>query len=194
MGAVGQTACDPGRLWSAKGRSLDPAARPRQLYFSQEKRHNLATQGNGRSLEKTDPNSAGKPTRPILVAGIAVLSFVVALGVLYAVGSKSRRSREGEAGFLHPEIKPFDARKTKQIFQLLLNGGLQTVVAVNAADQEQIGLIQARLKEQAEKFQNGDFSDSAMIHGGETPELAEMRLGVKQITIRYDPMSDGGQI
>jgi len=145
-------------------------------------------------LEKTDPNSAGKPTRPILVAGIAVLSFVVALGVLYAVGSKSRRSREGEAGFLHPEIKPFDARKTKQIFQLLLNGGLQTVVAVNAADQEQIGLIQARLKEQAEKFQNGDFSDSAMIHGGETPELAEMRLGVKQITIRYDPMSDGGQI
>ena len=136
----------------------------------------------------------GKLTRPILVAGIAVLSFVVALGALYAVGSKSRRSREGGAGSLHPEIKPFDARKTKQIFQLLLNGGLQTVVAVNAEDQEQIGLIQARLKERAEKFQNGDFSDAVMIPGDETPELAEMRLGVKQITIRYDPMSDGGQI
>ena len=139
-------------------------------------------------------NSAGKVKGSVLIAGIAVLSFVVALGLLYAVGSKSRRSRAGDTGSLQPEIKPFDARKTKQIFQLLLNGGLQTVVALNAADQKQIGLIQARLKDQAEKFQNGDFSDSVMIHGDETPELAEMRLGVKQITIRYDPLSDGGQI
>ncbi len=141
-----------------------------------------------------NPNSAVKFKGPVLVAGIAVLSFIVALGALYAVGSRSKRNRAGNAESSNSETRPFDTRKAKQIFQLLLNGGLQTVVIIDTADQEQIVLIQARLKDQAEKFQKGDFSDSVMIHGNDMPGLAEMQLGVKQITIRYDPLSDGGQI
>jgi hypothetical protein len=139
-------------------------------------------------------NSASKLKGSVFVVGIAVLSFVVALGVLYALGSKSRRSRGGDAESLSSKSKPFDPRKTKQIFQLLLNGGLQTVIIINPADEEQIALIQTRLKEQAERFQKGDFSDSLIIPGTEMPGVAEMQLGVKQITIRYDPLSDGGQI
>ena len=138
--------------------------------------------------------STGKVKGVVFVAGIAVLSFVVALGILYALGSKSRRGRSGDAESLNAEVKPFDPRKTKQMFQLLLDGGLQTVVIVNPADDEQIVLIQRRLRRQAESFQKGDFSDVLVTPGTEMPGVAEMQLGVKQITIRYEPLSDGGQI
>jgi hypothetical protein len=89
---------------------------------------------------------------------------------------------------------PFDLDQTMHVFQSLDDGGLQTVRAKDPANREQIALIQAHLKEEAEKFQRGDFSDPAKIHGEGMPGLAELRAGAGQIEIQYTPLPDGAQI
>jgi hypothetical protein len=128
-----------------------------------------------------------------LVAGVAVLSFVVALGFLYSRTSMSH-SRQGDVALRGAEVMPFNLDKTKHIFEHLANGGLQTVVARDPSDKEQIGLIQAHLKDEAEKFSRGDFSDPARIHGENMPGLADLKAGAAKIEIRYAALSNGAQI
>jgi hypothetical protein len=89
---------------------------------------------------------------------------------------------------------PFDRTKTKQMFQLLLNGGLHTVTVLDGADGGQIGLVQGRLRDDAERFQRGDFSDPPGVRGADLPGAAELKVNAKQITIRYYALADGGQI
>jgi hypothetical protein len=80
------------------------------------------------------------------------------------------------------------------VFQSLEDGGLQTVSAKDPADREQIALIQAHLKEEADKFQQGNFSDPAKIHGEEMPGLAALRTGAGHINIQYTPLPHGAQL
>jgi hypothetical protein len=66
--------------------------------------------------------------------------------------------------------------------------------SVGAIVGKQIGLIQGHLKEEAEKFRRGDFSDPARIHGHDMAGLAELKTGFRQIDIQYRPLSNGGEI
>jgi len=61
------------------------------------------------------------------------------------------------------------------------NGGLRQVVADNASDTEQIARIRSQLQDEAAKFQRGNFSDPAAIHGGAMPGLAELQQGYAQL-------------
>ncbi len=74
------------------------------------------------------------------------------------------------------------------------NGGLQQVVADNASDTEQIARIRSQLQDEAAKFQRGNFSDPAAIHGGAMPGLAELQQGYAQINVVYAELPDGAQI
>ncbi len=89
---------------------------------------------------------------------------------------------------------PFDLEQTMHHFQSLDDGGLQTVMAKDPGNQEQIALIQAHLQEEAAKFERGDFSDPAKIHGEDMPGLAKLKAGAGQIDIQYLPLPDGAQI
>ena len=50
---------------------------------------------------------------------------------------------------------PFDLEQTVHHFQPLENGGLQMVTVKDPSNSTQIALIQAHLKEEAEKFPPG---------------------------------------
>jgi hypothetical protein len=128
-----------------------------------------------------------------LIGGVGLLSFVVALGFLYSRTSMSH-SRQTKVALRGAEAMPFNLDKTKHIFEHLANGGLQTIVVRDPSDQEQIGLVQAHLKDEAEKFRRGDFSDSARIHGENMPGLADLTAGASKIEIRYAALSNGAQI
>ena len=52
---------------------------------------------------------------------------------------------------------------------------MQTVTVKDPSNSTQIPLIQAHLKEEAEKFHRGDFSDPAKIHGEHMPGLAALQ-------------------
>jgi hypothetical protein len=64
----------------------------------------------------------------------------------------------------------------------------------DSANAQQITLIQSHLQHEAGKFQRGDFSDPARIHGDEMPGLTELKSGFAQIEIRYTALPNGGEI
>lgn len=89
---------------------------------------------------------------------------------------------------------PFDLEQTLHIFQKTDYGGLQDVIARDPSNTAQINLIREHLQDMAGKFQKGDFSGPAEIHGSSMPGLAEIRAGVSRINIQYSPLPNGGRI
>ncbi|MEO1620312.1 MAG: hypothetical protein AAFU53_04665, partial [Cyanobacteria bacterium J06632_3] len=55
-------------------------------------------------------------------------------------------------------------------------------------------LIQSHLQEESTKFQAGDFSAPAKIHGEDMPGLTSLQSGFSDINVQYTALSDGGQI
>ncbi len=89
---------------------------------------------------------------------------------------------------------PFDLERTTHVFATRSGGGIQTVVADESDDSEQVGLVRAHLGEEAEKFRRGELDDPGRIHGMEMPGLAELEAGAGRIEIVYADVPAGGQI
>ncbi len=134
----------------------------------------------------------GYPHRPTMwVAGIITL-------ILLSVGFLHRKStvhlRQAEVAARGMQVMPFDLESTTHIFQPLPDGGLQTVLADNPTDTDQIALIQTHLQEEAQKFSTGDFSDPATIHGHTMPGLQQLASNASNIQVQYTPIPEGAEI
>jgi hypothetical protein len=130
----------------------------------------------------------------LLVAGTVVLAVMVVLAFLYSRGVFTPRSRQAEVAARGAQVMPFDLEQTTHVFQPLDDGGLQTVTAKDPSNRQQIALIQAHLKEEADKFGRGDFSDPATIHGEDMSGLAALRAGAGHIEVQYTTLPNGAQI
>jgi hypothetical protein len=128
------------------------------------------------------------------VARRVVLVALALCGLLASTGVGSAQTRQEEVAKRGAQVMPFDLEQTMHMFQTLDDGGRQTVTAKDPANSQQIALIQAHLQEEAAKFQRGDFSDSATIHGEDMPGLAALKAGARQIAIQYTPLPNGAQI
>jgi hypothetical protein len=80
---------------------------------------------------------------------------------------------------------PFDISKTVPMVKMTESGGIQRVVAKDPSDNDQMRLIRRHLMQEAEKFQRGDFSDPAKLHGDGLPGLRELQAGASRISISY---------
>jgi hypothetical protein len=67
-------------------------------------------------------------------------------------------------------------------------------VAREAHDSAQIKLIRQHLRHEAEKFQQGDYSDPARLHGATMPGLKALKANAAQIKVMYAELPDGAQI
>jgi hypothetical protein len=145
-------------------------------------------------MKVTDIHPRNLPTTTLLLAVSACLTLMVLSGTASGTEGSSTAARQAEVATRGAQVMPFDLEQTMHHFQSLDNGGLQTVTAKDPGNQEQIALIQAHLKEEAEKFHRGDFSDPAKIHGENMPGLVELKAKAGQIEIQYLPLPDGAQI
>jgi hypothetical protein len=59
---------------------------------------------------------------------------------------------------------------------------------------DQIILIQQHLREEAARFQHGDYSDPTTLHGAEMPGLKELQLGAPRIKVSYSNLPKGAEI
>ncbi len=125
-----------------------------------------------------------------VVAGVIALLSLIAL----TKSHHQHQIRQAEVAAKGAEVMPFALDQTTHIFEPLDNGGLQTVIAKDATDTTQIGLIQAHLAEEAAKFQSGNFSDPAMIHGHDMPGLKVLSTGHRDIEIQYTALPNGAKI
>ena len=91
-------------------------------------------------------------------------------------------------------VMPFHLEKTQHIFNKTEHGGIQQVIAKDAADTEQIGLIRQHLADISERFKQGDFSKQRRIHGDDMPGLLDLIGNYPRITFNYRELPNGAEI
>jgi hypothetical protein len=91
-------------------------------------------------------------------------------------------------------VMPFDISKTMHIFKMTEYGGVQRVIAKDPGATDQIALIQQHLRHEAERFQQGDYSDPAKLHGADMPGLEDLQAGASRIKVSYAALPAGAEI
>lgn len=91
-------------------------------------------------------------------------------------------------------VMPFDIAKTIHIFKMTESGGIEQVLVRDPRDTDQIALIRRHLEHEAGKFQRGDYSEPAKLHGSDMPGLKELEENASQIRVSYSELSRGAQI
>ena len=136
-------------------------------------------------------------------AGAApVLAPVLALALALATGcggddgaaDDELAERQEEVAERGAEVMPFDLDATTHRFVPTDDGLVQTVVADDPGDAEQVRLVREHLAEEAERFRAGDFADPAAIHGHDMPGLAELEAGAGEIDVHLADVEGGGEI
>jgi len=92
------------------------------------------------------------------------------------------------------KVMPFDLTKTIHIFQMTDSGGVERVIVKDASAKDQAAMIQQHLKQEAEAFQRGDYSDPASLHGENMPGLKDLHAGASHIKVSYSALPTGAEI
>jgi len=121
-----------------------------------------------------------------------ILSVVIVLLVNCTPGfSESRQEHIHHMGHT---VMPFALNKTTHIFKMTETGGILSVIVKDPADAQQITLIRQHLQDEAERFQKGDYSDPATLHGEDMPGLKELSAGAARVTVTYASTPPGAEI
>lgn len=125
-----------------------------------------------------------------LVLSLIAVAAAVSLPVL-AAGAQ----RQAEVAKLGADVMPFSLKATTHVFTKSAQGGIQRVVAKNAADTRQFTLVREHLHDIQAQFQKGDFSGPSHIHGAEIPGLAELQAAkTGQVSIDYKEVKAGAEL
>ncbi|MBN0989445.1 hypothetical protein [Amphritea pacifica] len=128
------------------------------------------------------------------VCCIAKALQTAVLLLLISVASASAQTTQEQVHQMSHHVMPFTMSETMHVFTMTEFGGVQKVVAKDAAAHDQIAMIQQHLRHEAERFQQGDYSDPAMLHGAMMPGLKELQAGSAGIAVTYSPLTTGAQI
>lgn len=91
-------------------------------------------------------------------------------------------------------VMPFDMAKTVHVVRMTESGGVQRVIVKGSSDAGQVTLIRHHLREEAGRFQHGDYSDPAKLHGATMPGLKELQKGAQSVNVSYSELPDGAEI
>ncbi|MDN3296828.1 DUF2613 family protein [Streptomyces ficellus] len=136
-------------------------------------------------------------SRRALGAGAAAAVVGAAVAVALVAGGSQQdpddrqTDRQKAVAERGQSVMPFDLEQTTHHFTPTATGGIQEVVADRRGDAEQVDLIRAHLRKEAQAFSRGDFSDPARIHGADMPGLAELQDGYDRFEVRYGERADG---
>lgn len=108
--------------------------------------------------------------------------------------SVTPQTRQAHIHHMGHHVMPFDLTKTMHVFLMTQTGGVMRIVAKDPKDTGQIELIQQHLKHEAARFQKGDFSHPAALHGQGTPGIRDLAADPSGFTARYSARPDGAQI
>jgi hypothetical protein len=125
----------------------------------------------------------------------ALLAFALFASGMNAAGAASSPQRQAEVAARGAEVMPFDLQASSHVFTRSRNGGLQQVLVRNPRDAAQLRLVRGHLRDIAARFEQGDFSAPAQIHGADMPGLAQLKQARPgEISIHYRDLPNGAQI
>ena len=119
---------------------------------------------------------------------------VVIIVILGNFSTVFGETRQGHVHHMAPSVMPFDISKTVHIFKMTETGGVQKVIVKDPGATDQITLIQQHLQDEAKKFQQGDYSDPAKLHGAGMAGLKELQAGASRIRVSYAALPSGAEI
>lgn len=158
-----------------------------------------------RHLRRNIPDRGGRPAltpggrtvtdmnlnRPALLAASVLL---LGLGIFGCGGDGSTTDRQTEVREAGAEVMPFDLDKTRHSFVKTDDGGVQTVVALDASDTDQVSLVREHLSEIRDEFAAGRFDDPTTIHGADMPGVADLAAGAALLEITYRELDGGAEL
>jgi hypothetical protein len=122
--------------------------------------------------------------------------FVISMVVVTQLNCGSviaQTQQEHVHGMAH-SVMPFDMAKTTHVFKMTETGGVQRVILKDRSYTDQVVLIQQHLREEAGRFQHGDYSDPGKLHGVTMPGLNDLQLGAQRVKVSYSDLPDGAEI
>jgi hypothetical protein len=122
----------------------------------------------------------------------AMLAVVILLFAATPISAQTTRQQHIHE--MAHRVMPFDISKTVHVFKMTEDGGVERVVTREAKWHDQIALIQKHLKHEAERFQQGDYSDPEELHGADMPGLKELQEGASRIKVSYAALPNGAEI
>ena len=122
-------------------------------------------------------------------ATVAVLILLFAVMPISAQITRQEHVRQ-----MSHHVMPFDMSETVHIFKMTEHGGVMRVVTRESKGNDQIALIQQHLQHEAERFQQGDYSDPEKLHGADMPGLNELQEGASRIKVSYAGLPNGAEI
>jgi hypothetical protein len=124
-----------------------------------------------------------------------LLALCAGLATHAASAEPAAPARQAEVAARGAQVMPFEQAATSHVFTKNRNGGLQQVLVRNPKDKEQLRLVRSHLQEIPGRFQAGDFSAPARIHGEAMPGLAQLQQARPgEITVHYRELRNGAQI
>jgi hypothetical protein len=126
-----------------------------------------------------------------LAAGALVL---VVAAVWVAAGSDGPSERQQLVAELGADVMPFDLDVTTHRFEPTATGGVQTVVADDPSDADQVDLVRQHLRTEQARFTRGDFSDPMTIHGEDMPGVATLEARFESLATDFQDAPAGGTI
>lgn len=114
--------------------------------------------------------------------------------VLISSANLNAQTRQQHVHARAHSVMPFEMSKTTHIFKMTEFGGVQKIVAKDPSATDQIALIRKHLQHEAKRFQQGDFSDPAKLHGADMPGLKDLQAGASRIKVSYAPLPSGAEI
>jgi hypothetical protein len=123
-----------------------------------------------------------------LAQSVAIIMFIGSFVSVFG------ETRQGHVHQMAHSVMPFDISKTVHIFKMTETGGVQKVIAKDPGATDQITLIQQHLQHEARKFQQGDYSDPAKLHGAGMSGLKELQAGASRVKVSYAALPTGAEI
>ena len=121
--------------------------------------------------------------------------YFVGILVLISSANLFAQTRQEHVHQIAHSVMPFDMSKTVHIFKMTESGGAEEVgLTKDPGATDQITLIQRHLQHEAERFQQGDYSDPAKLHGADVPGLKDLQAGASHIKVSYAALPSGAEI
>lgn len=117
-----------------------------------------------------------------------------AILVLLACSPVIAQTQQEHVHSMSHSVMPFEMAKTVHVFRMTESGGVQRVIVKDLSESQQIRLIQQHLAEEAARFQHGDYSDPASLHGPQMPGLTDLQRGAERIKVSYSKLPEGAEI
>lgn len=106
----------------------------------------------------------------------------------------TQKTTQAHVHEMSSSVMPFDISRVLHIFRMTETGGVERIVSRDPRDSQQIALIRQHLKREAKRFQAGNYSDPARLHGANMPGLKLLESGASAIRISYRELPVGAEI